>query len=179
MRKIILKESQLKYVLDSMINEQSTPLVTTISTTSGTKSSAPQAGTTTGTNPAVLKKKGFDKTIATNLLLPGLTNKIFLKLYPQQYPILEKIFNMVGKKPETMTTVKNTGYLQNTPIVFINCSREKKKFYVVNKNTFENDELTNFCQAQFDSLWVKNHPTEIVEIPKIYGGPSPELYNVA
>lgn len=179
MRKIILKESQLKYVLDSMINEQSTPSTTTMSTTSGTKSSAPQAGTTTGTNPAVIKKKGFDKTMASNLLLPGITNKIFLKLYPQQYPILEKILNMVGKKPETTTTVKNTAYLQNTPIAFINCSREKKKFYVVNKNTFENDELTNFCQSQLDSLWVKNHPTEVVEIPKIYGGPSPELYNVA
>jgi hypothetical protein len=179
MRKIILKESQLKYVLDSMINEQSTPSVTTISTTSGAKSPTPQAGASTSTNPAVVKKKGFDKTIASNLLLPGLTNKIFLKLYPQQYPILEKILNMVGKKPETTTTIKNTGYLQNTPIVFINCSRERKKFYVVNKNTFENDELTNFCQANIDQTWSKNHPTEIVEIPKIYGGPSPELYNVA
>lgn len=175
MRKIILKESQLKYVLDSMINEQSAPVVTTITTTSGTKSSTPQAGTTTGINPEIVKKKGFDKTIESNLLLPGITNRIFLKLYPQQYPILEKIFNMVGKKPETMTTVKNTASLQNTPISFIDCSREKKKFYVVNKNTFKDDDLTNFCQAQLDSLWVKNNPTAVVEIPKIYGGPSPEI----
>ena len=174
MRKIILKESQLKYVLDSMISEQSTPSTTTMSTTSGTKSSTPQAGT----NPAVIKKKGFDKTIASNLLLPGITNKIFLKLYPQQYPILEKIFNMVGMKPDTTTTIKNTAYLQNTPIVFVNCSREKKKFYVLNKETF-NDDLSNFCQGNIDATWLKSHPNLAVEIPKIYGGPSPELYNVA
>ena len=83
---------------------------------------------------------------------------------------------MVGKKPETTTTFKNSTSLQNNPISFIDCGREKRKFYVVNKNTFENDELTNFCQIELDSLWVKNHPTEVVEIPKIYGGPSPEIY---
>jgi hypothetical protein len=176
MRKIILKESQLKYVLDSMINEQSTPSTTTISTTSGTKSSVPQADATTGTNPAVVKKKGFDKTIATKIFLPGISGGILLKLYPQQYPILEKILNMVGKKPETTTTFKNSASLQNNPISFIDCGREKRKFYVVNKNTFENNELTNFCQMELDSLWVKNHPTEVVEIPKIYGGSSPEIY---
>lgn len=165
MRKIILKESQLKYVLDRMINEQSSSASTNNITTSTT------TGTKPITNPPIEKKKGFDKTISTKLLLPGIEGVgFYLKLQPQLYPTLIKIFNMVGINPDSITTFKNTASLQKTQIALVDCGQRKRNYYIIDKNIFKN-ELTNFCEIELDETWLKNNPTRAIEIPKSnYGG---------
>lgn len=179
MKKIIkLKESDLKEIVQRIVEERtiteqpSQPVAPTNSITTSTTSGVKP------TTPKIVKKKGFDKTIATKVFLPGVSGGIYLKLYPQQYPTLVKIFNMVGMSPDNVTTFKNSASLQNTPIVFVDCSREKKRYYVVDKETF-GDDLPNFCQVQIDDVWLKKNPSLAVEIPKSnYGGANPEIYKV-